>query len=297
MSARARKARPRILPGADPAEVARSVLLFHYRRMRPLERVARRGVDPEGVHQMRVQTRRLRGMLRLFRRCLPPAVVERLRAQLKPLADALGAERDEDVLIALLESYLPRASAPEAAVLRAIASRRRAAKALAHRKLVAHLATLAYADLCASFEELETTPLPLVGRSAKRFARRSVHRRLRRVRARVKAASVDDPETLHALRVSVKNLRYAADALTDLLPPRSAPLARRAARVQDALGTVHDLDVAMALLARARPVPAVPGWGRAVQALVRRMVRDRKAAIAEARVAISRLLRPELDPG
>jgi CHAD domain-containing protein len=291
------KARPRIVPGADPAEVARSVLLFHYRRMRPLERVARRGVDPEGVHQMRVQTRRLRGMLRLFRRCLPAAVLERLQAQLKPLADVLGAERDEDVLIALFESYAPRVSVPEAAVLRAIGTRRRGAKALAHRKLVAHVATLAYADFCASFEELEAAPLPPVGRSAKRFARRSVQRRFREVRARAKAASVDDPETLHALRVAVKNLRYAADGLTDLLPARSAPIARRAARVQDALGTVHDLDVAMALLAKARPAPGVPGWARAVQALVRRMVRDRKAAIAEARAALPRLLRPKLDPG
>lgn len=60
--------------------------------------------DVERVHDMRVATRRLRAALEIFGPCLPPKQHRRALRRVKALADALGARRDLDVEIELLES-------------------------------------------------------------------------------------------------------------------------------------------------------------------------------------------------
>ena len=55
------------------------------------------GVDPEGVHQMRVASRRMRVMLKAFRDILGHDFVSRFNAELRWLARNLGRARDADV--------------------------------------------------------------------------------------------------------------------------------------------------------------------------------------------------------
>lgn len=59
--------------------------------------------DPERVHDMRVATRRLRAALEVFAPAFPAKRRRRALKKVKSLADALGARRDADVEIALLE--------------------------------------------------------------------------------------------------------------------------------------------------------------------------------------------------
>jgi CHAD domain-containing protein len=59
--------------------------------------------DPERVHDMRVATRRLRAALEIFDPCFPPKRRRKALKRVKALADALGARRDVDVEIELLE--------------------------------------------------------------------------------------------------------------------------------------------------------------------------------------------------
>ena len=77
-------------------------LLYYYlgeqfgviRRQHPR---ALEGVDPEGVHQMRVAMRRTRAVMKAFREVLGDDVVTRLNAELRWLARNLGRARDADV--------------------------------------------------------------------------------------------------------------------------------------------------------------------------------------------------------
>lgn len=59
--------------------------------------------DPERVHDMRVATRRLRAALEIFEPCFPAKRRRKALKRVKALADALGARRDVDVEIELLE--------------------------------------------------------------------------------------------------------------------------------------------------------------------------------------------------
>jgi CHAD domain-containing protein len=71
--------------------------------------------DIERVHDMRVASRRLRAVLEIYAPCFPADQFKPLLKEVKALADALGARRDPDVLLAQLEKLeaaLPKTNAP-----------------------------------------------------------------------------------------------------------------------------------------------------------------------------------------
>jgi adenylate cyclase len=62
-------------------------------------------------------------------------------------------------------------------------------------------------------------------------------------------ANVDAPETLHALRIGIKRLRYALEFFAPLLRQKSLPaLLKHLAALQDTLGQLNDLANAGRLL-------------------------------------------------
>ena len=78
-------------------------LLFAYleHQVRKLKRQQPRaweGIDPEGVHQMRVAIRRMRAVFRAFRGVLGEDVVAWVNGELRWLAKRLGRARDADVI-------------------------------------------------------------------------------------------------------------------------------------------------------------------------------------------------------
>jgi CHAD domain-containing protein len=71
--------------------------------------------DIERVHDMRVASRRLRAVLEIYAPCFPEDQYKPVLKEVKALADALGARRDPDVLLAQLdklEAALPKTNAP-----------------------------------------------------------------------------------------------------------------------------------------------------------------------------------------
>jgi CHAD domain-containing protein len=71
--------------------------------------------DIERVHDMRVASRRLRAVLEIYAPCFPEDQYKPVLKEVKALADALGARRDPDVLLAQLdklEAALPKMNAP-----------------------------------------------------------------------------------------------------------------------------------------------------------------------------------------
>jgi CHAD domain-containing protein len=82
--------------------------------------------DVERVHDMRVATRRLRAALEVFEVCFPRKRHRKALKRVKRLADALGARRDLDVEIELLESVAEEAEEEDREALAGLIRKRRA---------------------------------------------------------------------------------------------------------------------------------------------------------------------------
>jgi len=216
------------------------------------------GVDPEGVHQMRVGLRRIRALVALSRRAHPSARLGRLRSSLRWLAGLLGQVRDLDVLLEqridpLVES---RKADPAFQGLREDAVAMREERRLALREALrsrrhAHL-MLELGHWVASLEELDLAgpePVPNLARRADGFAESALSDLDRKARKRAGPALSGPPEARHELRIALKKLRYASEFFRSLYGPKdSKRYLRRLSRLQDLLGIQNDIETASGLL-------------------------------------------------
>ena len=91
--------------------------------------------DVERVHDMRVATRRLRAALEVFEPCFPRKRWRGALKRVKALADALGARRDLDVAIELLEGFAGDVSGEDGEELRSLIEEVRAKQLRANDEL------------------------------------------------------------------------------------------------------------------------------------------------------------------
>ncbi|MDD5175110.1 MAG: CHAD domain-containing protein [Sterolibacterium sp.] len=212
--------------------------------------------DPEFIHQMRVATRRLRAALRLFAPRLPPTLAEELLPELRILTTRLGRARDLDVLLTEIAAPVMHAlpGEPRLAVLAgAVTDQQYIARAAAVR----HLQSIAYGRLLLQATALlhrapfsvAIDPAPAAGETLAEFAAARLKRLRKKVLALAAAASIDDPVSLHQLRIGIKRLRYALEFFTPLAAAK--PLQRlllQLTLLQDELGQLNDLANAGLLL-------------------------------------------------
>lgn len=253
--------------------------------------------DPEYIHQQRVATRRLRAALRLFAPVLPEHFSTPLNAGLATLTTDLGRARDMDVLLTDIVDPVQQAL-PDEPRLAALTSEITNARHRARQHAVGVLAAPEYGQLLlAALETFERVNLAdnhvtsndPAGAGPARDSQSSRARpapteplnqlstfateRLRRLRNKVRrlalAASTDNPLSLHALRISIKRLRYALEFFSPLLNARATKrILKRLTKLQDVLGQLNDLASAGALLmdcagdnARLREaVTLIGGW-------------------------------------
>ena len=121
---------------------------------------------------------------------------------------------------------------------------------------------------------------PSRDRRLAKFARRAVEKARREVE-RKRVAAPDDVSALHDLRIAYKRLRYTVETFEDALPSDLGRLAQMASRFQKRLGDVHDVDVAIGAVRRARTL-SDEGRADLLAALYRLRV-DRIAAYARER--------------
>jgi adenylate cyclase len=233
-----------------PFEAFRHIALSCLEHLQQNHAGALNSDDPEYIHQIRVATRRLCAALRLFAPILPEDFAEPLRAPLSALMEQLGCARDLDVLLSEITNPV-LAALPNEPRLPALASditnRCYTARGLA----IAMLAAPDYGRmLLAALESLHAKPIadpatiPLLS-----FASERLKRLRNKVRQLAVAAHVDDPVSLHALRIGVKRLRYALEFFSPMAPQRAMDrVLKRLATVQDTLGQLNDLSSAGALL-------------------------------------------------
>ena len=240
-------------PGID-ADDSILKLLFHYldrqigivRRQHPR---ALEGIDPEGVHQMRVSTRRLRTVMRAFRRMLGKEAVSRFNAELRWLAQNLGRARDADV------TELGAREAGDSGAdhyLRYLEQERISA--------YEHLGDILQCDRCAALETelhafIAAGPTDQVqgqfgslsvAASSHRFIDAALHKLL----AHGDAIDSDAPaRKLHKLRIEVKRFRYLLDFFSAVQADEWLPLTEAVKKLQDVLGEHQDAITAQARLA------------------------------------------------
>lgn len=240
--------------------------------------------DPEFIHQLRVALRRLRSLLSLFAPALPAEFVAEWRSRLKKNADRFTEVRDLDVLHD--EILAPLAAAPaETAhyrldrLLELARTANTDARALALDGLAPAQGRLLL-DFTAALHSLaahDVGPETDLGG----FAQAQLKRLHKKARKRHAAARDGAPAHLHALRLAVKRLRYAAEFFAPVMREKDGARYRRGlAKAQRRLGFVHDVEVARRRLtswAKADPecapaVAFVAGWHAHPQRRIARRV-------------------------
>ena len=272
-------------PPLSVYDAARQVFAEQAAELRRYAKGARKGKDPEAVHQMRVATRRLRAALRaLAGRVAAPKA---LRGRLLWLARRLGAVRDLDVILALLRSErLPAAASGERARLARLIRKLEARRDKAQERLALALRRGRFEKLQGDLEAFAERPR-IVGTDEPVAARvlATVSARLGDAIAEMAGMTQPAPAAadLHTLRIEFKRLRYALE-FHAVACGFSYDTERRLAReMQDVLGEIHDRDLLLAWLDGGHGPfrgqwPALASRLTAERArLVRRFLRQRRA--------------------
>jgi triphosphatase len=249
-------------PGKSPgvtaqdslAEAGRKVLRFHLARMIARDPGTRSGEDPEDLHAMRVATRRLRAAWRVFGDAYRPRRTRKLQRSLRDVARLLGVVRDLDVLIEAGERYAATLAKPGRAAIRPLFDSWRRDRDEARKALVAELDSDGYRQFVDDFGAFVMDDQAAVARVpadephlVRDTAPAQIWSAYHAVRAYESVLRWADIETLHALRIDAKRLRYSVEFFRETLGPEGNDLIARIVGLQDHLGLLHDADVAAGL--------------------------------------------------
>jgi CHAD domain-containing protein len=238
----------------------------------------------EAVHQSRVAGRRLRVALPMLSLKSGGREVRHALKVLRALTRTVGAGRDLDVALGLLQDRL-EALRTTSAEQRALLSRLRAARLRSRRVVAEGVFDLDIDGLRRSLRKL---------RARGPAGAETVLARLREFRERHGTALLRGfsqvgeryrPDALHALRRRIRKLRYAAE-LEDAVRGDETRAAALFKRLQDAIGVLHDHHVlALWLDEQARAAEA-----RRNQLLARAARREGRAFTVAARLLHRALL-------
>lgn len=240
------------------AEAGRKILLQDFVKMLTQEEGVRLGENIEFVHDMRVATRRMRSAFRIFEDYYKSKPVRPFIGQLRDLARALGVVRDLDVLIADFTRYQTQLSEQEAQeALVHVVEHLEGKRQKARRKLMAHLDSKSYRGFVKAYGAFLTSP----GKSAKNNDDHTptpyqvrhvlpvmIHDHLASVRAYDTVLEDADVNTLHALRIEFKRLRYSVEFFAPVMGNSIEKFVEEMKQIQDYLGRLNDVVVAQARL-------------------------------------------------
>jgi len=241
------------------------------------------GIDPEGVHQMRVAIRRLRAILRSFRGMLDELQVSKFTSELRWLARQLGRARDADVVRQLTER-------PGAYDTTDYERHLEEAANLAYDNLLLALDSRRFAVLMdelgqyvASGADAAIRPrhdTPTIGAHAERMVAALVTELLEIGNAITVTSPAAD---LHKLRIRIKRLRYLLDFFSTVQVTRWQPLIETTRQLQDVLGQHQDAVTALAQLADYAAAIPVDDEHRGRTLAVSRLMQREQDRIAQSR--------------
>ncbi|WP_020658888.1 CHAD domain-containing protein [Amycolatopsis benzoatilytica] len=240
-----------------PGTARETVLGYLERQVEALARadLAVRMEEPEGVHDLRVAARRIRATLRTFSPVLGGRLAGRFGSALRWLGAGVGRARDTEVQRGRLFAALGKLP-PDAAADQVRASAEQVFTTLAEEAAAECAVVLdspRYLQLLNALDVLlvvlrEQGP-GAQGKRARKPARKTLPKLVWKVvaeaDARVGAVSAQSgPDAAHAVRKSVKRLRYAVEAAAPALPVDSEQVLKSLRDLQDLLGEYQDAVVA-----------------------------------------------------
>jgi len=234
----------------DPAPAGiHQVLVTRFEEMDGFSKAALDWSDPEGVHSMRVASRRLRSAMRDFLPYVRQRGLTSVLKQTKSIAAALGEVRDHDVAIIALEKIEKEAPEEVRATLKQLVDERKELRSAAREKLVSVLVTTEVKQAKTEFLVRidKATTLPRGSEPQLTYSKMSAAVILNRLKELDNLSeSLYKPfeiESLHDMRIAAKRLRYAMELFEQCWGRSLLMFAKTAARMQTALGEVHDCDV------------------------------------------------------
>lgn len=239
---------------APAGEGIRLVLQTRFEEMYSLAKAAMNWDDPEGVHSMRVASRRLRSALRDFTPYLRKSRLRASQKDIRNIADALGEVRDQDVAIMALEKTASKAPRDAVGAVEHCIGSKKVQRDVARTNLKSALRKDQLRGLRSSFiSALEVaTPAPKNSNSTTavdnvtyfKMARSVILDRLRELEKLSDSLySPFEVDPLHDMRIAAKRLRYAIELFQSCWGRSMKTYAKRVARLQTALGGLHDCDV------------------------------------------------------
>jgi CHAD domain-containing protein len=235
----------------DPAAAGiRLVLETRFEEMYGFRQEALNWSDPEGVHSMRVASRRLRGAMRDFMPYLRQRGLTPVLKRTKSFAAALGEVRDQDVAIIALEKIQKQAPDGVSSALQLLIDERKERRNESRQNLNSILVA----------NEMKQSKSEFMSRIEKATAARRAPAKAELTYSKMAATVILDRlkeleklseslyrpfeiESLHDMRIAAKRLRYALELFQQCWGRSLQTFAKTAARLQTALGDVHDCDV------------------------------------------------------
>ncbi len=200
--------------------------------------------DVEGIHRARVASRRLRAAIDAHRSALGKREQKRLAKAVRRITSGLGAARELDVTIQLLEGRRMGLSGAERyacthTVTRLRALRKGEAKAIASS--AAYITSDAFA---ARVRETVSTARAPKGCHLVEVETELKDRRRDLWRAHKRWVGSQSDETLHGVRIAFKKMRYSCEQYSDCYGKPMQRFIKTLRVVQDDLGIWNDFRVA-----------------------------------------------------
>ncbi len=222
------------------AAALRSILLLEIAHVKKWRKIAIKGRNPEGVHQLRVSLRRMQTALKIFSPVLKKACRRYWRAKLHFSARELDAARDLDVFLlshfagkARLSSlHLELNSQQQTAYQHLTKSLNSNRFKKPVRKLKKQLKDTKWADRHCRHPQQKLNKL----------ARQRLPMLYQNVLQQGKAIDLQDEKALHQLRIACKELRYGSEFLHFVADEfdREPQFITALKQLQDTLGEIHD---------------------------------------------------------
>lgn len=252
---------------------ARQILLKHVESMISEVDGVSSAADIESIHRMRVASRRLRNALDLFGDIFPTRRLQRWMSSIKIITQSLGAARDLDVQIEVVNTFIQQTEPKYAAGARRLRNRLLQKRRKLQKKVQLTMAqAMADGQLLDMRLRFSPQPAPVVNEadpgtdieqeaipeSSNQISPELYYRAVNSIFKRLDnflayEIAMYNPENiteLHAMRIQAKWLRYALETFAVLYPDELKKPVTVARTTQEFLGQIHDCDVWTSILPR-----------------------------------------------
>ncbi len=245
-------------------EAARKILMFHFGVMIDHERGTKVGKDIEELHDMRVAAMRMRSAVEVLEDYLEMKKMLSHYKNVKTTRRVLGSVRDLDVFLENIEHYLEGKPSESRAEMDPLVDSILIERAKQRGSMLVYLDDVRYSKFKDNFADHLLTKKSWKMKSVKKNGEPVpcrvidvlpvlLYTQFATVRAYEEVVSgetmVDpDLEKYHQLRIDVKILRYTLEFFRETLGSESGDLIKDLKALQDNLGDMHDIVVALELL-------------------------------------------------